>query len=575
MSKTVFVAVHGIGDQVKFSTAQAVAKRVYTHYRDADEDKFGMSLGGFHSALESGKREEHIIGEPFEPEVLQDTPLGPIGFTEVYWADVARHRVDGYTLQGARKWADMLAARIYLHAQRENGEIDYELTRQVLKEMSETLGVTDRVLALAAKANIGHGFELKKILDDYLGDVQFVAEYASVRDEILERFSAAMQAAGGFDPDRKIVIVAHSEGTVVSLLGILTAASRRDRKGNPDPPSWLAKVSMLVTLGSPIDKHYHLWPDLWPGFEHAQGIPGHKIVWWNYYDKGDPVGFELDSARKWLRGHGLLDGDQPLFEFTEEHDIGYSRSAVPGKAHVDYWEDEDLFGHFLGRLEGKRPDPPANSLVALFLCYCLPYGLVFGLMFAAVLLLGKGAQDGGIRAEGVRLFAAAGFTCLIFGTTIWARINRLTLRSKWTGFAFGGFLVGCFFYLYWVPQSLKLRIPGLDALFGDAFGSWGPIDLCVVAAAVALAGTMINRRKPHWGIRPMVVIGGVAALVMLFYTSSLAQQSPVPPTRDVKWLPLLFGAGLFLYIWWLATLLFDLFFVWHRYIRHAVGYGKS
>lgn len=35
--------------------------------------------------------------------------------------------------------------------------------------------------------------------------------------------------------------------------------------------------------------------------------------------------------------------------------------------------------------------------------------------------------------------------------------------------------------------------------------------------------------------------------------------------------PLLFAAAVFLYLWWLAALVFDLAFVWHRYIRHGVG----
>ena len=33
--------------------------------------------------------------------------------------------------------------------------------------------------------------------------------------------------------------------------------------------------------------------------------------------------------------------------------------------------------------------------------------------------------------------------------------------------------------------------------------------------------------------------------------------------------PLLLGSAAFTYLWWLAALIFDLVFVWHRYVRFA------
>ena len=33
----------------------------------------------------------------------------------------------------------------------------------------------------------------------------------------------------------------------------------------------------------------------------------------------------------------------------------------------------------------------------------------------------------------------------------------------------------------------------------------------------------------------------------------------------------LLGGAAFFYFWWVATLLFDLVFIWHRYIRHAAA----
>ena len=45
--------------------------------------------------------------------------------------------------------------------------------------------------------------------------------------------------------------------------------------------------------------------------------------------------------------------------------------------------------------------------------------------------------------------------------------------------------------------------------------------------------------------------------------------TPRPPV----W-PVLLGGAAFLYLWWLAALIFDLGFVWQRYIRQALGHKR-
>ena len=54
-----------------------------------------------------------------------------------------------------------------------------------------------------------------------------------------------------------------------------------------------------------------------------------------------------------------------------------------------------------------------------------------------------------------------------------------------------------------------------------------------------------------------------------FYgVDSTVWRTPDRPQRSF-WTLLLAGAA-FIYLWWLAALLFDLTFTWHRYVRHAV-----
>src|SRR5262249_22986354 len=147
-----------------------------------------------------------------------------------------------------------------------------------------------------------------------------VTEFGYHRKNILGRFHRAMhdiyEKCKETCPNVRIHIVAHSEGTVVSFLGLLWAMSKKtfnpeDPPDTPDVteddkecPGWLKHVHGFMTIGSPIDKHLLLWWRLWKSFPEAfKGkqleIPAGQIRWRNYYDYGDPVGFELDTARAW------------------------------------------------------------------------------------------------------------------------------------------------------------------------------------------------------------------------------------------------------------------------------------
>src|SRR5262249_28038731 len=152
-----------------------------------------------------------------------------------------------------------------------------------------------------------------------------------------DQFSGTMSAIhDASDRDSDIYIVAHSEGTVVSLLGLMTAFC-----SNPIP-HWVKRIKGLMTIGSPLDKHLLLWPELWTRFEsHNNGgdqiamdlSDPYGIKWLNYYDNGDPIAFDLAAFRRWMRTHGW----NRAFDFSDSDDIGFSRYYFPGKAHLDYW----------------------------------------------------------------------------------------------------------------------------------------------------------------------------------------------------------------------------------------------
>jgi hypothetical protein len=364
----VVVAVHGIGDQQSFATIQAVVNQFCTFYCEPA----GVPLGNFHT-----KTPGFTLGDPYP-----DEPFGRFAFAEAYWAKIPRQLVaESHTVEEAKKWARTIVERLRLRWSRKpagerGAPANFPLVNQVLGEMIETIAVLDRLCFLAAKAGV-FTFNLRTLLDDSLGDVQVVAEFEDKRIEILAAFSDVMQTVGALHPNAEIHIVAHSEGTVVAFLGLLEAY-----RTSPQP-AWTRQVRGLMTLGSPIDKHLVLWPELF-GTTPPSAAPQRPIEWRNYYDHGDPVGFALDDARKWIARRGW----RGVFDFDDAkgHDIGFTRYPFPGKAHVDYWNDGKVFGHFIdhvvlrppsvvtGSRTGDAPDPtrPRDRLSARFACYVLP-----------------------------------------------------------------------------------------------------------------------------------------------------------------------------------------------------------
>ncbi len=606
MSETIFVAVHGIGDQVQNETIQAVARRVYRHFAPRSASP---PLGAFHSDPEA-PRPAYFPG-------LRSDRLGEVGFAEVYWAAETRApATEGYTLEEARRWAATLVERLRARKQAER-LIDFDLLEQILGELIETIAVTDRLLSLARKANLGD-FDLKRILDQFLGDVQFFTDFSWYRQRIVGRFNEVLTRIHDNHPEAEIVLIAHSEGTVVAFTGLLLAAAGQDAAGKQtaEPAGWLPKVRALMTLGSPIDKHLVLWPEIWREIGPPVAVPAAPISWWNYYDHGDPVGFELDTAREWLTKRGFA----ALFDFDDARDCGFTRYPFPGKSHVDYWTDDQLFGHFFATLrretesppypraapepgpeappernEGKQsasapaaerqaskpsaPKLPGTRPLTLVTSYLLPYVVTFAVLFLAVYALTKGAHESGY-VEAITFPNLLGYSALLAGVTILARVPRLVRR--WWRWLVGGAALALAALGYGRLVSPKIEIP-LDFL--EAV----PLDhFVLVGLLVALASVLLGKLKAFSGMRPLVVSGTVAAMLMVVLgttdggaAAAVAVAGPPATPQEASaaatataavepsfW-PILVGGAFFLYLWWLAALLFDLVFVWHRNIRHS------
>ena len=592
----VLIAVHGIGDQATYGTIQTVLNRLCAHVGQPS----GIPLGGFHID-EQDTGALLALGERTEAESLKQ--LRQFGFAEVYWAAFPRELVnDKHKLEETRAWARTIVERLrvrYNHMRKEVEEArrragaeyvvpprpDFSLVKQVLGEMILTISVLDRLCFLADKAGI-FSFDLRQLLQDYVGDVQVVAEFASERKKILDEFNETMARAATKFPNGKLYIIAHSEGTVVSLLALLKAFRE------PRLPEWAGRVEGLMTLGSPIDKHLVLWPELF-GKEPPKHTPARPIEWHNYYDLGDPVGFDLDGVREWMREVDEQAGPSEsarswngVFDFPKEHDHGFSRYPFPGKAHVDYWSDDAVFGHFLQNVVRENPSPeidveegrskrrakaypsaPRSSPTAWTISQAVPFAAIAGVLFAAAFVLFKALVGALVpevadAAKGTAIaLRAGGLAALMAGVTAVARIPRLTKRVSWRVGALVAGAVGVLLF-HLSATADAARIQGLPS---------EPDPKTIgVAGVVVLLSFLIGVFRPQWGVKSLLY---VAAAGTVWRIAQLLEVFGETHDTGPLW-PLVFAVALSIYLWWLGALLLDLVTVWHLYIRDFKAYRK-
>ena len=128
-----------------------------------------------------------------------------------------------------------------------------------------------------------------------------------------------------------------------------------------------------------------------------------------------------------------------------------------------------------------------------------------------------------------------------------------------------------------------LRLPGSKHRFATGVGvalavflgicllpSWlnpeaefaGRATLILAALAIAMSGWLVPRR-PNIGRRMLIGLG--SAVIAFIIVTRLLSTQPAP-----VW-PIVLAGAASLYLWWLGILLFDLTFIWHRYIRRSVA----
>jgi hypothetical protein len=577
--KKIIVAVHGIGDQVRCTTIQEVANQFCKYFGVAG----AIPLGRLNAELVELEDDANppagvcMIQSPPDPRLP-----GQLGFAEVYWADIPRRRVHkGFFLEEPKAWGRTVVERVRAndiarHGKQTKSQADYQLATIAIQEIIEMANVTEHLLLLA---KLGHvpflrDFQLRKLLDDYLGDVQFVTEFRNLRQRILQVFHKVMSRIHEQHPSAELYLVAHSEGSVLALLGILGALCQSKEQLSKQQKEtafqWVRQLRGLMTIGSPIDKHLLLWPELWRTL-HAPAPPADKdfqpIQWRNYYDLGDPIGFQLDTAQEWL---GKTGWDRYFdFDVSKGHDIGFSRYPFPGAAHNRYWSDPAVFGHFIG--EVVRPNPgelkpkkyvaPRSQLRGIFSPAWL-YVAASALLLLGVFFLYKAVTSGTLpfsETPGEIAQNVAAIFVLLAGVTVATRIPRLTKLFLWRLTGAIVFILSLLAFPLLLTCEGKERFifvfsegyPGvretIQATFRpvSAFIVSGPITplstwaewsfacsgsdheqqliyrvsamlfiLAVVTAAVLLI-CVLNRLWPASGVKPLIAIGMVIILTFV------------------------------------------------------------
>ena len=115
-TRKILVAVHGIGDQIRCETIQAVAYQL-CRYCGQPAD---IPLGRFNAGVgfNTGKVTAPGAGAPGLSAFLVKSPPDPklpegIGFAEIYWADIPRGpAADRYTLEETKRWARTVVERV-------------------------------------------------------------------------------------------------------------------------------------------------------------------------------------------------------------------------------------------------------------------------------------------------------------------------------------------------------------------------------------------------------------------------------------------------------------------------------
>ncbi|HET7105903.1 MAG TPA: hypothetical protein VFI38_03770 [Candidatus Acidoferrum sp.] len=416
------VVVHGIGDQAPNETALGFMNEFIRSLPQGKQ--WELTVDNLIESVDS-LMTPAVPGDPhvrsFQPAniVFSDTTdertiVHVIGFSEVYWQPIARAQLQqngGLLPVPIPTWARSISTRLL------DPGYKMEQWRAAIENVETMLGLLRQLAFISKKTGV-----FVKVTTDFLGDVEMYAESDEIRQNINLKFFEVMARVGEFaastreniiarrelkDPlakgfetfhdfeDLEIYVVAHSEGTVVAYNSLVQAEMVREGAGvhagdqeferasqaysdayaiaaarsgvKRQKFDWLPRVAGLVTLGSPLDKHYLIWRSRFRK-NRLKNNPSRKIRWFNFYDFNDPVAYAIEELQK-QEVPGVETDSQRMFDIRDG-DLGFQRYPIPGKAHIEYWTDRAIHQRIIDslmKLTNRVPEPLDTKWWAPFL----------------------------------------------------------------------------------------------------------------------------------------------------------------------------------------------------------------
>jgi hypothetical protein len=254
---------------------------------------------------------------------------------------------------------------------------------------------------------------------------------------------------------------------------------------------------------------------------------------------------------------------------------------------------------------------PPDRWSAILTSYSVPNAIVFAVLVLATYVIYRPVTTL-LEASDLSASSVArdilGIGTLLLGMTAAGRIPRLTHRWHWWAISAALLVLSMIAYAdvtcartrrllgttltdsvvatsdettNGIPLPGALRLPAcrsdevsdVNTPLGRAQARRATTGLIAVAALLALLSGVLSSWVPRWGVK-ILPAAGVA--VVFYIVADVLRDSSLAgnPLEKASLWPVILGGLVFFYLWWLATLLFDLVFVWQRYVRYAAVHAN-
>lgn len=457
--KKFVVVVHGIGAQRKFETTLSLINGIHGAHRDGNNDKEWKIRGPEMTSKSLAQLRSHadannglVALQDFSPEAAAKFPNKEIIFVDCCWSPILEEHASGTQIwKGAANvngvsasTSDWTKKLIYRFLNRypkllEGAPADDGETGLSADAQKSTIGLLFAVRSIALRIEFLTGLRFQSlralIFDRYISDVHIYADSGTARVKAVSALFHCMEKIvdAGLREDDEICVVAHSLGTVMTRDALTAAAVLATSDGpnkeaclraldNPDvlpkiselnSPIWFSHVKSWVTLGSPIDKFYTLWPESFRFANvNAENIDKSsdkskviaKIDHYNFAEEQDPVASRLGVVRK-----------SPVYNaiFESRASNEYCHESIFGVAHVAYFYDHTIMKSVLAIASGGDGSAFESELYEKdnqhrVMCWHLvmPWCLTVVCLITAAILGANSGNGGSIPiAIGLFLFA--------------------------------------------------------------------------------------------------------------------------------------------------------------------------